>query len=117
MAIAATHDTNTPMVGIAAANSTSSTSLTAENTVLPTGTHSALRSPVSTPSWSVSSDQATTARDEAEPGVERLVQEAVRRPPQVEREQEDARRAAPRSPNCPRTCGRSAARWRGPRPG
>jgi hypothetical protein len=59
--MAATQDTNTPMVGIAAANSTSSTSLTAENTVLPTGTHSALRSPVSTPSWRVSTDQATTA--------------------------------------------------------
>ncbi len=65
--MAATHDTKTPLVGIAAANATSSASFTAENTVLPTGTHSALRSPVSTPSCSVSSDQATTARMKPRP--------------------------------------------------
>ncbi|GAA1684642.1 hypothetical protein GCM10009680_25280 [Streptomyces yatensis] len=60
-AIEATQDTNTPAVGIAGANATSSTSFAAEKTVLPTGTQNALRSPVSTPSWRVSSDQPTTA--------------------------------------------------------
>lgn len=59
--MAATHDTKTPAVGIATAKATSSPSFTAENTVLPTGTQSALRSPVSTPSWSVSTFQAMTA--------------------------------------------------------
>ncbi len=61
VAIAATQDTKTPVAGTATANATSSPSLTAENTVLPTGTQGALRSPVSTPSWSVSRFQATTA--------------------------------------------------------
>lgn len=60
-AIAATQDTNTPAVGTAAAIAISSASFAAEKIVLPTGTHSALRSPVSTPSCSVSSDQPITA--------------------------------------------------------
>ncbi|CAM5526483.1 hypothetical protein SGLAM104S_00923 [Streptomyces glaucescens] len=60
-AIAATQDTKTPVVGTAAAHATSRPSFTAENAVLPTGTHSALRSPVSTPSWRVSRFQAITA--------------------------------------------------------
>lgn len=66
-AIAATQETKTPVVGIAAASPMSSASFTAENTVLPTGTQSALRSPVSTPSCRVSSDQATTARMKPRP--------------------------------------------------
>ncbi len=61
MAIAATQDTKTPVVGRATANATSRASFTAENTLLPTGTQGALRSPVSTPSCRVSTFQAATA--------------------------------------------------------
>ncbi len=65
--MAATQATNTPVVGMAAERPTSSASFTAEKTVLPTGTHMALRSPVSTPSWRVSSDQAMTAMMKPKP--------------------------------------------------
>lgn len=59
--IARTQETKTPVVGMLTASATSSASFTAENTVLPTGTHGALRSPVSTPSCSVSRFQEATA--------------------------------------------------------
>ncbi len=66
-AIAATQDTKTPLVASTDASPTSSASFTAENTVLPTGTQGALRSPVSTPSCSVSTFQATIARMKPRP--------------------------------------------------
>ncbi|GAA2908398.1 hypothetical protein GCM10020221_00650 [Streptomyces thioluteus] len=59
--IETTHETNTPDAGSTVARAIRRASFTAEKTVLPTGTHIALRSPVSTPSWRVSTDQAITA--------------------------------------------------------
>ncbi len=67
--MAATQETKTPIMGIVAASPISSTSFTAENTVLPTGTHSALRSPVSTPSCRVSRFQAMTATTKTSAGA------------------------------------------------
>lgn len=66
-AIAMPQEANTPVVGITAASPTSSASFTAENTVLPTGTQGALRSPVSTPSWRVSTFQAVTITTKPRP--------------------------------------------------
>ncbi len=68
-AIAATQDTKTPLVASTDASPTSSASFTAENTVLPTGTHGALRSPVSTPSCSVSRFQEITATTKPSAGT------------------------------------------------
>ncbi len=56
--------------------------------MLPTGTQTALRSPVSTPSWRVSSAHATTASRNPAAGSGPW-QEGVGRAPQVEGEQED----------------------------
>ncbi len=58
-AIAAPQETNTPSTGIAPAKTISSTSLPSENTALPSGTQTASRSPVSTPSCRVRIAQAT----------------------------------------------------------
>lgn len=68
-AMAAAHDTKTPRTGIAVANTTSSSSFPREKTALPTGTQKALRSPVSTPSWRVSSAQATHEAVKTSPAV------------------------------------------------
>src|SRR4029077_8416054 len=68
-AMAATHETKTPVAGITVASTTSRASLAVENTVLPNGTHTALRNPVNTPSCRVSTDQATTAPTKASPGT------------------------------------------------
>ncbi|MFL9681114.1 hypothetical protein [Streptomyces sp. KL110A] len=61
-AMAAAQETKTPRTGTAAARATSSTSLPTEKTALPTGTQNALRRPVRTPSWRVSSAQPTEDR-------------------------------------------------------
>lgn len=68
-AIAATQDTKTPLAANTDASPTSSANFTAEKTVLPTGTQGALRSPVSTPSCSVSRFQATTATTKPSAGI------------------------------------------------
>lgn len=67
--MAAAQDTKTPSTGSAVANATSSSSLPREKTALPTGTQKASRSPVSTPSWRVSSAHATQAPEKRSPAV------------------------------------------------
>lgn len=63
--IAAAQERKTPRVK--AAKPARSSSLPSENTALPTGTQTALRSPVSTPSCKVSTAQATEASTKTTP--------------------------------------------------
>ncbi len=68
-AMATAQDTKMPSTGSAPAKTTRRTSFPTEKTAFPAGTHSALRSPVSTPSWSVSSAQATHAATNSAPAI------------------------------------------------
>ena len=61
-----------PRAGTAEARASSSTILTTPNVPFSSGTHGALRSPVSTPSCSVKIPQAITQPTKARPGIQPL---------------------------------------------
>ncbi len=68
-AIATAQDTKMPRTGSVPAKTARRASFPTENTAFPAGTHSALRRPVSTPSWRVSSAQATHAATNTAPAM------------------------------------------------